>query len=92
MSCAWVWRLHLVHERFEALPHPLRFELVAQDGRQRQRQRRALVEQVEQRQIAAGDRLPQPLLAKRPRAKTLHIGHVRVQDDGQLPLRVTTVS
>ncbi len=42
-----------------------------------------LVEQVEQRQVAAGDRLPQPLLAERPGAEALDVGHVRVQDDRQ---------
>ena len=41
------------------------------------------VEQVEQRQVAAGDRLPQPLLAERPGAEALDVGHVRVQDDRQ---------
>ena len=60
-----------------------RLELVAQHRRQRQRQRRAVVEQVEQRQVAAGDRLPQPLLAERPGAEALDVGHVRVQDDRQ---------
>src|SRR5262249_25561496 len=41
------------------------------------------VEQVEQRQIAAAGGLPQPLLAKRPGAEGLDVGHVRVQDDRQ---------
>ena len=41
------------------------------------------VEQLEQRQVAAGDRLPQPLLAERPRAEALDVGHVRVQHDRQ---------
>ncbi len=44
---------------------------------------RAGGEQLEQRQVAAGDRLPQPLLAERPRAEALDIGHVRVQHDRQ---------
>jgi hypothetical protein len=76
----------LVDERFEALPDPGRLQLVAQHRRQRQRQRRACVEQVEQGQVAAGDRLPQPLLAERPGAEALDVGHVRVQDDRELAL------
>ena len=48
----------LVYEGLEALAYARCFQLVAQDRCQRQRQRRALVEQVEQRQVAAGDRLP----------------------------------
>ena len=52
------------------------------DGRQRQRQRRAGVEQVEQRQVARRDGLPQPLLAERPGAEALDVGHVGVQDEG----------
>ena len=45
------------------------------------------VEQVEQRQVAAGDRLPQPLLAERPGAEALDVGHVRVQDDRERAAR-----
>ncbi len=67
----------------EALVHAGRFELVAQHRRQRQRQRRVGVEQLEQRHVAADDRLPQPLLAEGPRAEALDIGHVRVQHDRQ---------
>ena len=46
-----------------------------------------VVEQVEQRQVAARDRLPQPLLAERPGAEALDVGHVRVQDDRQRAAR-----
>src|ERR1700722_20943065 len=42
------------------------FELVAEHGREREGQWRALVEQIQQWQIAAGHRLPQPLLTKWP--------------------------
>jgi hypothetical protein len=73
------------HERDEALVDARRFELVAQHRRQRQRQRRAGVEQLEQREIAADDRLPQPLLAERPRAEALDVRHMRVQHDRQRP-------
>ena len=55
-------------------------ELIAEHRSQRQRDRGA-PEHVEQRQVAAGDRLPQPLLAERPGAEALDVGHVRVQDD-----------
>jgi hypothetical protein len=41
------------------------------------------VEHVEQRQVAGRDRLPQPLLAERPRAEALDVGHVGVEDDRQ---------
>ena len=57
-----------------------RLELVAQDGREPERDGRA-VEHVEQRQVHARDGLPQPLLAERPGAEALHVGHVRVEDD-----------
>ncbi len=67
----------------EALADAGRLELVAEDRGQRERQRGAPVEQVEQRQVAAGDRLPQPLLAEGPGAEALDVGHVRVQDDRQ---------
>ena len=39
------------------------------------------VEQVEQRQVDAGHRLPEPLLAERPGAEALHVGHVRVEHE-----------
>ena len=57
-----------------------RLELVAQHRRQAERHRRAL-EHVEQRQVDARDRLPQPLLAERPGAEALDVGHVRVEDE-----------
>ena len=57
-------------------------ELVAQHRRQADRHRRA-VEQLEQRQVHAGDRLPQPLLAERPGAEALDVGHVRVEHQRQ---------
>ena len=75
----------LLDERLEALEQARRFELIAQHWRQRERQRRAAIEQLEQRHVAADDRLPQPLLAERPRAEALDIRHVRVQDDRQRP-------
>ena len=72
----------LVHERREALGHARSRQLVREHRRQRQRHAaRALVEDVEQRQVARGDRLPQPLLAEGPRPEALHVGHVRVEDD-----------
>ena len=39
------------------------------------------VEHVEERQVGGGDRLPQPLLAERPRPEALDVGHVGVQDE-----------
>ena len=74
---------YVVHERGEALGQAGDLELIAQHGGQRQRHRNVLVEQVEQRQIAPGDRLPQPLLAERPCPEPLDVGHVRVQHDRQ---------
>ncbi len=57
-------------------------QLVSEDRRERQRDVRIVgVEQIEQRQIAGGDRLPQPLLAERPGAEALDVGHVRVQQE-----------
>ena len=72
---------HLAHERLEALEQARRLKLVAQHGRQRQRQGQIAVQQAQQRHVAADDRLPQPLLAEGPGAKALHVGHVRVQHD-----------
>ena len=43
------------------------------------------LEQVDQGQVAGGDRLEQPLLAEGPGAEALHVGHVRMQDDAQVP-------
>ena len=57
-----------------------RLELVAEDRREPDRDRRA-VEQVEQRQVHARHRLPQPLLAERPRAEALHVRHVGVEHE-----------
>ena len=48
------------------------------------RDRRA-VEHLEQRQVDAGHRLPQPLLAERPGAEALDVGHVRVEHERQRP-------
>ena len=67
-----------------ALERAGRLELVAEHRRQRQRDRRAAVEHVEQRQVRRRDRLPQPLLAERPRAEALDVGLVGVQDDREL--------
>ena len=36
-----------------------------------------------QRQVGGRHRLPQPLLAERPRPEALHVGHVGVQDDAE---------
>ncbi len=46
------------------------------------------VEHVEQRQVDAGHRLPQPFLAEGPGAEALHVGHVRVQYQGQRAARL----
>jgi len=77
---------HLLHEATEASGHTRRLELVAQHGGQRERHRRVPVEQLQQRQVGADDRLPQPLLAERPCAEPLDVGHVGVQDDRQRAL------
>ena len=50
------------------------------------------VEHVEQRQVGGRDRLPQPLLAERPRPEALDVGHVRVQDDRERPPRLTAAA
>ena len=72
----------LAQEGEAALERARRLELVAQHRRQRQRDAPGMVvEHVEQRQVAGGDRLPQPLLAERPRPEALDVGHVRVEDD-----------
>ena len=56
-----------------------RLQLVTEHRCEPDRHRRT-VQNLEQREIDAGHRLPEPLLAERPGAKTLHVGHVRVQD------------
>ena len=61
-----------------------RLELIAQHRRQRERDRRP-PQNIQQRQIARGDRLPQPFLTERPSAKSLHVGHVRVQHESEFP-------
>ena len=73
----------LAQEAQEPLPEPRRLELVAQDRRQRERERRA-AEHVQQRQVGGRHRLPQPLLTERPGAEALDVGHVRVQDEREL--------
>ena len=57
-----------------------RLQLVAEHRGEPDRHRRA-VEHLEQRQVDAGHRLPEPLLAERPGAEALHVGHVRVEDE-----------
>ena len=42
-----------------------------------------VAQHVEQRQVGGRDRLPQPLLAERPRPEALDVGQMRVQDDGE---------
>ena len=81
----------VAQEGRESLPHARGAQLVAQHGRQRQRQerpRRAVgrvaIEELEQRQVARGHRLPQPLLAEGPGPEPLDVGHVGVQDERQL--------
>ena len=74
---------HALDERREALRRARGFQLVAEHRRHDSvsgRPRRA----VQQRQVGADDRVQQPLLAERPGAEALDIGHVRVQDDRQL--------
>ena len=58
------------------------FELVAEHGGQAHGHGRA-VEQIEERQVRAGHRLPQPFLAERPGAETLHVGHVGMEYERQ---------
>ena len=79
----------LVDEPPKPLGDPRRAQLIGQYRRHRQRHRRlARVEQVEQRQVATGHRLPQPLLAERPRAEPLDVGHVRMQHDRERTTRL----
>ena len=76
----------LVQERQAALHRSRMLELVGQHRRQRQGERRRplmTVEHIQQRQIRRRNRLPQPLLAERPGAEPLDVGHVGVQDDRQ---------
>ena len=77
-------RADLAQERLAARERARRLELVAEHGRHRQRHAVGRgVQHVEQRQVARGDRLPQPLLAERPRAESLHVRHVGVEDEGE---------
>src|SRR5690606_13274234 len=61
-----------------------RLELVAEDGREVDGDRRA-VEHLQDRQVHAGDGLEQPLLAERPSPEALHVGHVGVEDEREAP-------
>jgi hypothetical protein len=73
---------HALDEGGEALRHPGRRQLVGEHWGQRQRDAvRVVVEHAQQRQVAGGHRLPKPLLAERPGAEALHVGHVRVEDE-----------
>ena len=77
-------RPDLAQEGEEALGHAAGLELVAQHRGQRERDPPGVgVEHVEQRQVGGRHRLPQPLLAERPRPEALHVGHVGVQDDAE---------
>jgi hypothetical protein len=67
-------------ERAEAVGKVGDRELVAQHRRERQRDLRRLFEHVEQWQVRGRHRLPQPLLAERPRAVALDVRHVGVED------------
>ena len=75
-------RAHLAQEAQVAVARLAahRLELVAEHRREADRDRRA-VEQVEQRQVHARHGLPEPLLAERPRAEALHVGHVGVEHE-----------
>ena len=78
---------NLSDERRKTLPDAGCLELVAQHRRERQRQRRAGVEQVQERQVGARDRLPEPLLTEGPGTEALDVGHVCVQNDRQRAAR-----
>src|SRR5438874_3909153 len=60
-----------------------RLELVAEDRREPERDRR-LAQGAQQRQVHGGEPLPEPLLAERPGAEALHVRHVAVQHHGEL--------
>ena len=76
---------HVAQEGQEALCDARRLELIAQDRRQREGDRRVVArEHVEQREVRGGHGLPQPLLAERPCPEALHVGHVRVEDEREL--------
>ena len=79
-------RAHLAQEAQVALARLAahRLELVTQHGGHPNRHRRA-VEQVEQREVHARHGLPEPLLAERPGAEALDVGHVRVQHQRERP-------
>ncbi len=75
----------VAQEGCEALGQARRRELVGEHRREREGDLLAApVEQLQQRQVAARQRLPQPLLAERPGAVALDVRHVRVQDERQL--------
>ncbi len=74
----------LINKSHKALSHARRAQLIAEHWGKRKRQRRlARVKQIKQWQIAGRNRLPQPLLTKRPCAKALDIRHMRVQHNRQ---------
>ena len=77
-------RPDVAQEGEAAVERARRRELVAQHRRERERDAAGVVvEHVEQRQVARRDRLPQPLLAERPRPEALDVGHVGVEHDRQ---------
>ena len=75
---------HVAQEGPVALTERGRDELVAQHGRQRERDRRAGLEHVEDRQVRRRHRLEEPLLAEGPGPEPLHVRHVGVEDEGEL--------
>jgi hypothetical protein len=71
---------HRPQELREALAHAGGRELIAEDRSEGERQLRRVLEHVEERQVRRGHRLPQPLLAERPRPVALDVRHVGVED------------
>ncbi len=76
-------------ERLHPLRHPRRLELVGEHRRHGDRQ---IAHPVQQRQVGAGHRVEQPLLAERIGPEALDVGHVRVEDDRQVADRLARVA
>ncbi len=78
----------LVEERPAARTSGGRLELITDDGRERDGERRTLGDERRDRQVTARVHLPQPLLAVRPGAVPVDVRHVGVEDDRERSPRV----
>ena len=70
-----------LQELEHTIPHPAGLELVGEHGCHGHRQ---AVRHVEHGQVGPGDSVEEPLLAEGVGAEALDVGHVGVEDDGEV--------